>query len=141
MRTNEHDLHCKRIAEDLQNYYNGLYISYNGDIYNKEDLEEVTIDCNDYYIIDGEQVDIDDVEELSLYDYFSDDIYNINYILDSNRELEAVRIMVACGGPNIYINTWDKKIELFWWNESGEYYLDNEICEAINDVFAEIYSY
>ena len=141
MRTNEHDLHCKRIVEDLQNYYNGLYISYNGDIYNKEDLEEVTVDYNDYYIIDGEQVDINDVEELSLYDYFADDIYNINYILDSNRELEAVRIMVACGGPNIYINTWDKKVELFWWSESGEYYLDNEICEAINDVFTGIYSF
>lgn len=46
-------------------------------------------------------------------DYFSE-IYNINYILDSDKKYIACRVMVACGGPNIYINTYDKEVELYW---------------------------
>ena len=74
-----------------------------------------------------------------MYDYF-DDYYNIDWILDSNKELQAVRVMVACGGPNIYINTWDKQVELFWWTDSGKYYLDNDLCNAINSIFEEYWN-
>lgn len=136
---NEHDLHCKAIAEDLRKYNDGCYISYNGDTYEIDDLETVEIDGYEYYVIDGENVDPDETETLSLYDYF-DDYYNIDWILDSNKELQAVRVMVACGGPNIYINTWDKQVELFWWTDSGKYYLDNDLCNAINSIFEEYWN-
>lgn len=81
--------------------------------------------------------DVDDYEQCSLYDYFAD-MLDIDWIIDSNKEYKACRIMMACGGPNIYINTWDKQVELYWWTESAKYPLSYQAVESINE-WAEEY--
>lgn len=124
----EHDEHCKRIAQELENYANGLY-------YRTEDGDEVNIE----ELTDEEREEVEETgEQLTLWDYFTD-FFNIDYILDSNRELKAVRVMVACGGPNIYIDTETEKVELYWWTERGEAYIDRDVCEDINEVFRELF--
>lgn len=150
MTRNEHDLHCKEIAETLKKYISGDYFEYDGELYpidsendfwNSENYSYYLDDDGFYYYdIDGDKVNEIDVEPASLWDYFENDIYNIDYVVDSNKELEAVRVMIACGGPNIYINTWDKQVELFWWSESGKYYLSSDICDAINDYFEQLWN-
>lgn len=147
---NKHDEHCKSIAQDLEKYASGDYFLYDGDLYPIDSEDDFWQDGKNsyyldddgfyYYDIDGDKVDERDVEPATLWDYFEDGIYNIDYVVDSNKELEAVRIMVACGGPNIYINTWDKQVELFWWTESGKYYLSNGICDEINAYFEELWN-
>jgi hypothetical protein len=151
MNTNTHDLHCKELAETLEKYASGDYFLFDADLYpiDPEDdfwttSENYSFSLDDdgyyYYYINDEKIEESEAEAASIYDYFEDDIYNINYILDSNKELEAVRVMIACGGPNIYINTWDKQVELFWWTESGKWYLSTELCEEINSYFEIIYN-
>jgi len=153
MALNEHDLTCKRIAEELKKYCSGDYFEYNGELYPIDSTDECWTNATDgncysldddgyyYYEIDGNKIEASEVEPVSIYDYFDDDgIYNIDYICNSYKELQAVRIMVACGGPNIYINTWDKEVQLYWWSSSGSFYLDNDVCEAINDYFTEYWN-
>lgn len=153
MNNRKHDNWCKRIADELEKYNSGNWFAYDGDIYPMDSddfnalgegfrfVDDDPDTFNEYYLFPcGDKVDIDDTEPLSLYDWFTDDtIYNLEYVLDSNKELTAVRVMVACGGPNIYINTWDKQVELFWWTESGKYYLPADLCDSITSVIDELF--
>jgi len=54
---------------------------------------------------------------LSGFDYIAD-VLDINWILDSNREFKGARLLVAFGGPNIWIDTSKQTVEGHWWGES-----------------------
>ena len=56
-------------------------------------------------------------DRLSGFDYLAD-VLDINWILDSNREFKGARILVAFGGPNIWIDTDKQTVEGSWWGES-----------------------
>ena len=117
----ENQKHVDSIAAELIALYNGELIA-------------------DEY--EAEKLGIEEGEPLSVWDYFTgDDIYNIDYIVGSDCEtLRGVRLMVACGGPNIYINTWENKIQLYWWTDYAEAGLPHEVSDAITEVFQEYFS-
>lgn len=135
-RQNENRNHCKAIAEEVERFANGHYYKCPecGEcIEIDEEGEKITCpEC-------GSASDFDDFETVSLYDYF-DDILDIDYIIDSRKEYKACRIMVACGGPNIYINTWDKQVELYWWTESANYPMSYDVCDEIDAWAEELYN-
>ena len=54
---------------------------------------------------------------LSGFDYISD-VLDVNWVLDSNREFKGARLLVAFGGPNIWINTDTQTVGGHWWGES-----------------------
>ena len=54
---------------------------------------------------------------LSGFDYIAD-VLDVNWILDSHREFKGARLLVAFGGPNIWINTDTQTVEGHWWGES-----------------------
>jgi hypothetical protein len=60
---------------------------------------------------DEGQFPMDGLEYLS-------DVLDIEYIANGNREVLGARILVAFGGPNIWINTRTKQVEGYWWGES-----------------------
>ena len=139
MKTNEHNEHCKNIVDTMLKYYNGDMYHYNGEDICISDFETMENDNGEYITIENSIVYLEDLEPLSLWDFFND-IYNINYIVDDKKEFVAVRIMIACGGPNIYINTLDKQVELFWWTESGKAYIPYELNDEINAIWEEYYN-
>lgn len=127
--------HCKRIAEDLEAYANG-------EMYRCPECGEihrVPEHIGDKYKCPscGAVVDIDDMEQLGIYD-FLEDVYDIEYRCGSDKEYRSVRIMVACGGPNIYIDTARKAVLLYWWTDSACYYLSDSAVNAV-DEWAEEY--
>lgn len=77
-------------------------------------------------------------EAVDLYGYFYD-VLDINYILDAQRELRGVRVAVALGGPNIWIDTVRGVVEGFWGTGHAEKWVPSEVCDAINDIFAELF--
>lgn len=81
--------------------------------------------------------DVDDYEQLSIWDYMSD-ILDIEYRCGSDKEYRSCKIMVACGGPNIYIDTASALVKLYWWTEYAEYPLSYDARDAI-DEWAEEY--
>ena len=113
-------------------------------------------ECGDVIHWDDEQYDADEstytcphcgntfeehlLESHSLYDYFFADVYDIEYRIGSDREYRSVCVMVACGGPNIYVDTGRKVVSLHWWTEHAEYPLSYDACDAINELFEELYN-
>ena len=67
----------------------------------------------------------DDGEGFTVYDYLQD-VYAINYTINSSRDYLGARLLVAGGGPNIWVNTENNCIEGYWGgDEVSVYYIDN----------------
>ena len=139
------------IVENLEMYASGDYFLHNGELFpidiwdfsSKVDCEirkEDTL-CGEYtyYIMpDGEEILEDDVEPASLFDYFND-MLDIDYVVDREKQFKGARIMVTCGGPNIFIDSYSGEVQLYWWTERATAVIPAEICEEINEVFREFY--
>jgi len=79
-----------------------------------------------------------DYDEPCAGDYVSD-ILDINYIITSDKSYIGIRLTVAFGGPNIYIDTFSKQVQGYWG--SDEYiksYFNDEL--GIDDYFEEYYN-
>lgn len=81
-----------------------------------------------------EQVDEETDEEG---DWYFEDTYNIDYIWRLGYGLIGVRIMVACGGPNIWIDTMEEAVCGYWGTDVYKAYLTTACNNAITDYFAE----
>jgi len=127
--------HCKHIAREIEAYTDG-------NVYRCPECdEEIRFPDNvgDKYRCPHchNVADVDEYEQLSIWDYMSD-ILDIEYRCGSDREYRSCKIMVACGGPNIYIDTAGALVKLYWWTEYAEYPLSYEARDAI-DEWAEEY--
>lgn len=71
-------------------------------------------DIDDGYYDEG-QYEAGDI--IGGFDYIKD-LLDINYTLDSERQYKGARILVAFGGPNIWINTVSWEVEAYWWGDS-----------------------
>ncbi len=133
--------HCKSIAEAIEKVTDGsMYrcpecgeiIEWDNDEYN-DDTEEYH--CPHCGCVSPE----DQLEPYGIYDYFND-VYDIEYRVGSGREYRSVRLMIACGGPNIYIDTASKEVELYWWTDRASFPLSFEAVNAIDDEFEQLYA-
>ena len=84
----------------------------------------------------GDELNCDD-QEMSAFDYLQDAL-DIEYIVNSKREYLGARVLVAFGGPNIWVNTRTKKVEGYWWNESASASFDDGI--GLDDALEELWS-
>lgn len=121
--------HCKNIADGLADYVGGRAVKccHCGTVHFIDD-DRPAYRCGNCGFYD----DIDEFEPQNLYDYF-EDILDIEYRCDSRREYRSVQIMVACGGPNIYIDTASKKVELYWWGDRADWPLDYDTVAAVDE--------
>ena len=67
-------------------------------------------------------------------EWYFEETYNIDYIWRFNYGLIGVRVMVACGGPNIWVDTFEKTVHGYWGGDEAIAYLTNDCCEKIEDV-------
>ena len=121
---------CKHIAEEVEAYAEGrIYkcpecgavhdlTGFDGDAYKCPECETVH---DPFYL-----------EQLGLWDYM-DDVLDIEYRVSGRMELRSVQVMVSCGGPNIYIDTGARAVQLFWWFDKAEYPLDYDACAEIDE--------
>lgn len=137
---NENRQHCIQIAETLEAIHNGQmyrcpecgeYI-HESDLFNPE--VEYRCPC-----CKAEEIEPDDCEQIGILDYL-ESVLDIEYRIDSSRNYRSVRLMVACGGPNIWIDTKTSEVQLAWWNESASCPLDPETCDAIDECFEELFN-
>ena len=66
---------------------------------------------------------------------FLDD-YNcldIQYIFDKDKKYLGSRVLVAFGGPNIWIHTQFREVQGYWWNEkaTAQYYHDSDELDEL----------
>lgn len=125
---------CKRISDELDEYVTGSVARCPncGEVHNISD-------AGDYYKCPdcGEVSPVDEWETCSLYDYF-DDFLDMDFITNYRKEYKACRVLVAWGGPNIYIDTLSGAIELYWWSDRASFPLSRDTMDAV-DEWAEDY--
>ena len=132
----ENENHCECIALEMEAYAAG-------ELYRCPECGETLsiIDAGEKYKCPhcGETSDTEDYEALSLWDYFDNDLYDIEYRIGGDKAYRSVRLMVACGGPNIYIDTAARKVQLYWWTDCAEYPLHSDVCDEIDSVYEELW--
>lgn len=139
------------IVEDMKKYASGNYFIWDGELYPvdrdefcKKDgctirKEKVFNEIHIFYIIpDGEQIAFEDLEIATIGDFF-DDFYDVFFVVDSDKKYKACRVLVACGVPNIYIDTWEQEVQLTWWSDTAIADIPYELCAAIDEFFEIVY--
>lgn len=152
--------HCKSISESVEMFDRGeLYITDDGTIlendtnpdachewgnaahhWQKKDGQWAEFDNRELVSI-GDEDPREDADTASLCDYLAGGVYDIEYRV-SGRDADSVRsvrIMIACGGPNVYLDTNTGDVELYWWGDRARYPLTRESIDALNELANELY--
>ena len=72
-----------------------------------DDVRDPCSDCEHYHGLTMDAI------------HYLSDVLDIQYIVSGSGEYLAARILVAFGGPNIWINTQTKTVEGYWWGDSA----------------------
>lgn len=80
----------------------------------------------------------DDGEPATMWDYFNDPL-DFEYTVSARGDYMGVRVYVALGGPNIWIDTRRGEIGGAWGTDRAERWLPSEIAEEIDSVFSDYY--
>ena len=128
---------CKAIAEELDAYADG-------NMYKCPDCDEVvempdTVGDKFKCPHCGEVHDTEDFEQLSIYNYM-EDILDIDFTVNRYKEYQSCSICVGWGGPNIYIETADSYVRLYWGSTQEQYPIRYETRDQIDEWAEEYYS-
>ena len=85
-------------------------------------------------------VESSEYEEPCAEDYLSG-ILDYRFTIDLNKQYLGSRILVAFGGPNIWINTLANCIEGYWGSDEVKryYFMDNlGICDYMQELYESI---
>ena len=150
--------HVKSIAEEIERYTSGevyrdesddLWSVYTeGESYPSEEYARVfwqyDEDAETWTRTDTGETSEDDPadmwEQCNISDYLDRGIYNIEYrVSGPHDDPDSVCIMVACGGPNIYIDTKSAAVELYWWSDRASYPISRDAAAEIDEYFTELW--
>ena len=88
-------------------------------------------------ITDAKQQDYVDQprKEITAHDWMQD-VYDIRYIVDREKRYMGAELMVAGGGPTIWVNLYTKEVEGYWGSDRVQWaFQDNlgldEYCEEM----------
>lgn len=81
---------------------------------------------NEYGEIEGDAMD------------WLSDALDIEYIVSSKKEYLGARVLVAFGGPNIWVNTRTKTVEGYWWGNSAFASFEDNL--GLDDALSELFS-
>tara|TARA_R100000544_G_scaffold19059_1_gene9090 strand:- start:307 stop:642 length:336 start_codon:yes stop_codon:yes gene_type:complete len=87
--------------------------------------------------IESGEYETDNEDGPNGFDYLEDAL-DIQYIVSSDKKYLGARVLVAFGGPNIWINTQKQMIEGHWWSESefAYYQQDNlDLDSALEEIY------
>lgn len=89
---------------------------------------KASFDLNEYDdLVDEEPVDTG-------LKYF--EAYSVNYTYTDCGELQGVRVLLAGGGPNIWLDTNAQEVQGFWGSDRYSKYCGN--CDYVLDYFEEL---
>lgn len=85
----------------------------------------------------------DDLQEAyengELMDYINDHALDIEYRVSSDLSYLGVEIAIALGGPTVYINTRDNRLEAYWGGDTAYSLLDSDVREELDMIFEEMF--
>lgn len=75
--------------------------------------------------------------ELSAYDYLEDAL-DIIYSVSGDRSYRGARILIAYGGPNVWIDTNTNALEVYW-GETTTRYLPSQFIDHLDEALEELW--
>ena len=84
-----------------------------------------------------EDEDDDNSEEY----YYFDENYNLDYIWRDRYGLMGVRVMIAYGGPNIWVDSFNQEIIGYWGASEIHVPLPSDVCYSITNHYEEYIDY
>ena len=105
----------------------------------KNHVLSIINDLNNGY--DGYGTENEDGEYQDAFQYL-DGVLDINWVLNSDRTFKGARLLVAFGGPNIWIDTVKGTVEGAWWGDSytDSYNTDSEFSNDLNEALETLYA-
>lgn len=83
-----------------------------------------------------------ELTQAGMRDYFTD-VFNIEYRVSSrhDEDLNSVAVCVATGGPEVWVDTKDRKVKKWTWfgAEYEESEISSDACDQILEMFEEIW--
>jgi len=86
-------------------------------------------------ITDG--LKIDDTSGQGTVSEWMEDVYDIRYLVASDKTYLGARLMVAGGGPTIWVNTWTNEVEGSWAGDRVTWAYQDNI--GLDDYCQEMY--
>ena len=68
-----------------------------------------------------------------------EDTYDIRYLVDSRKEYMGAQILVAGGGPTIWVDTFTKEVRGYWGTDRVQWYFMDTL--GLDDYCEEMYGY
>lgn len=134
---NANERMVKDIAKKLDDIANGyLYICpCCGETFDISELSQSEED--NYYCPECDDTILD---SFTMYDYLENTL-GIEYrVFNKEDDINSVKICIAYGGPNIFIDTEDNKVKLYWYSDYSEYEFSQDVSNEINYVCNEIWN-
>ena len=72
-----------------------------------------------------------DIDSLVDAGKWMEDALDIEWITFQDKKFKAARVLVAFGGPNIWVNTQTNTVEGYWWNDrANAYFKENKDLDS-----------
>ena len=100
--------------------------------------DKETYKSEDEYVIDniGEVDEIDEPEQMSITDYINDNsLGDIRFEVDRKMELYGGKVLLAFGGPNIWLH--DDEIRGYWGGDTETWSLCSDARDALMEFFQD----
>ena len=81
---------------------------------------------------------IDDTSGQGTVSEWMEGVYDIRYIVDREKRYLGCMLMVAGGGPSIWVNTWTKEVEGYWGGDRVTWSFQDNI--GLDDYNEEMYN-
>lgn len=75
-----------------------------------------------------------------IYEYINNNVLDVEYSLNSLKELIGVNLYITLGGPTVWIDTRDCTLTIAWGCERDQLGVYSDICEEITTIFADDFS-
>jgi hypothetical protein len=85
----------------------------------------------------GWETDHDEDDEGTLAARFMDHVYDIRYIVDREKRYMGAELMVAGGGPTIWVNLYTKEVEGYWGTDRVQWAFQDNL--GLDDYCEEMY--
>ena len=71
-------------------------------------------------------------------DKFMEDVYSLEWITHQDHSYKAARLLVAGGGPNIWVNLMTNTVDGYWWTDKCSHgFMDNI---GLDDYLSELHA-
>lgn len=125
------------VAKSVANRFNNVV---RGIIWYCPQCGEEHLDASGCETVECPDCDVE-MEQMTINDELQDGWFNDEIILstDDPAIVKDGSIMVGCGGPNVWVNSRSKKVEVYWWADYAEAPIDTDTADAVREVLQDVW--